>query len=203
MCVVSPEASGRSVHAYFEGLGVKSIGYLLPSLEEIASSEVGRPEPTGVGDFLVGAFDAWLDSARTGVRVQIFEAALRAFEGQPSGLAGVGGYKAEWITFASDGSVECGDPFGVCTYEKIKAPDPRVAMDLAEQNEFYRLQAKGGFLPTRGGCRGCDVASVCQGGFLVHRHDRAGGFDNPSRYCADLLQFYTHVALRRSEALSA
>lgn len=185
MCVISPKADGEATQAFFEALGVKRIGYLLPTVE------AGRPDGSGgYGRFLKGAFDAWLDSPREGVRVQFFEATLRALAGKPSGLAGIGGYRAAWISFTSQGAIESGDPFGLCSFGHVDG-EPRSAIMQAHANPFFRLQAQGGFVPAS--CAGCPVRDVCQGGFLAHRHDGAGGFDQPTYYCQDLLDFFTHV----------
>jgi uncharacterized protein len=197
MCVVSPEACGHTTQRFFEDLGIRRIGYLLPTMQS------GRPQGTGgYGRFLKGAFDAWLDSPYQGVRVQLFEAALRAHAGKPSGLAGVGGYRAAWISFTTDGAVEAGDPFGLCEFGRIEGP-PDVAIRAAQSNPFYRLQAQGGFIPRAGPCRDCAVRDICQGGFLAHRHDGHGGFDQPSYYCPDLYDFYSHIRGVMSELADA
>lgn len=187
MCVVSPDAGGAETQRFFEELGITRIGYLLPTVESGTP-----PGKGGYGRFLKDAFDAWINSPQDNVRVQIFDAALRACAGKPSGLAGVGGYHAEWISFTSEGGVEAGDPFGLCNFGHNDGP-PHKAIAEIQKNPFYRLQAQGGFVPSGAPCSDCDVRDICQGGFLVHRHDGKGGFDQPSYYCSDLLDFYTHV----------
>lgn len=189
MCVVSPFADGTATQIFFGNLGITRLGYLLPTAQSRPIVGTG-----GYGRFLKDAFDVWLDSKIDGVRVQFFEAAFRALAGKPSGLAGVGGYPAEWLSFTADGAVEAGDPFGLIYFSKIEGL-PTEAIRKAQDNPFYRLQATGGFVPNTGPCGECRVRSMCQGGFLAHRYDGAQGFDQPSYYCADLLEFYTHVQL--------
>ena len=42
-------------------------------------------------------------------------------------------------------------------------------------------------------CRSCDVVEICAGGYLPHRFSSAGGFDNPSVYCAALYSLIHHI----------
>ncbi|MCP4183700.1 MAG: radical SAM protein [Hyphomicrobiales bacterium] len=187
MCVVSPDADGATTQRFFEYLGIKRIGYILPTFEQGENLNSGK-----YGRFLKDAFDAWLESENDNVRVQFFDATLRAIAGKASGLAGIGGYKSEWITVAADGKIETGDPFGLCEFEKL-GTSPNDGIIKAQQNPFYRLQAEGGFIPTKGPCESCDVRDICQGGFLAHRHSDGGNFNKPSYYCDDLHLFFSHV----------
>jgi len=196
MCVIPSKSCGGEVQRFFENAGIKNIGYLLPAYERTSSYLPSREESSSYGEFLISAFDEWLDSPRDDVRVQFFDAAIRAIAGKPSGLAGVGGFPARWTVFRPDGSVEAGDPYGLYSYGCVKGKNPLDSIREAEENEFYRLQASGGFLPTKGDCNRCDLAHICQGGFLVHRFDKVHGFDSPSSYCGDLYRFYHHVLNR-------
>jgi uncharacterized protein len=42
-------------------------------------------------------------------------------------------------------------------------------------------------------CRECPIVRWCGGGYLPTRYRRGNGFDNPSYFCADMKQFFTHI----------
>lgn len=198
LAVISPGVDGGAVYRFFENLGIKRISFLIPAQnwkKPIFPSGSGK---TPIADYLIPAFDAWLASEKTKIRVYLFDATIRAIYGLHPGLALIGGTPAEWIVFTPDGSVEMGDCYGICDFKTVWRKDPLDAIRIAEQSELYRLQKTGGFIPSRGGCRECPVVEICKGGFLPHRYSNENGFDNPSYYCADLKKIFTHISSRVS-----
>ena len=42
-------------------------------------------------------------------------------------------------------------------------------------------------------CQACRLRDVCGGGYMPHRYHPFNGFNNPSVYCADLMQLLDHM----------
>jgi uncharacterized protein len=63
--------------------------------------------------------------------------------------------------------------------------------------------------PSPRACAGCPERSTCAGGYLPHRFSESDQFDNPSVWCADILELFAHarrllgVTPAETEALQA
>jgi len=196
LAVVQPDVMGDEVYSFFEQTGIKRISFLLPAQNHAAPVFPSDEKHTPVADYLIRAFDSWLNSSRQDVHVYLFEATIRAIYEKSEGIPVIGSPPAEWISFTPDGAVEAGDCYGICNAETVFRDDPLDAIHLCEQSEIYQLQKKGGTLPNALQCRECCYADICRGGFLPHRYSASNGYDNPSYYCHDLKRYFAHVIQR-------
>ncbi len=199
LMVLSPLASGIETFRYIDRLNIAMLGFIFPA-HNYEKTDAGYKQGA-YADFLISFFDAWFDS-HTDLRVHNFEAAIASAFGKPSSLAGIGNAAADIISFAPDGTVESGDSYGICEYERLEGISPRVGIALASLSNYSQQQSTGGTLPTSAACQCCSVADICGGGLLEHRYSVSRGFDNPSYYCHDLSRFYTHLRTRLREAIA-
>jgi uncharacterized protein len=195
LCVMNGTSDGAQVFHELEKMGFRSIGFIFPANNRKHPDVEYEPDSKPYGRFLVSAFDAWLGST-VNTRVHNFEATINAILGKPSSLAGVGDAIGDIVSVASDGSIEIGDSYGICEYERALFADPYDAVIAAAASQFSLLQRSRAEIPTVEPCRSCEFMYACRGGQLEHRYSVDRQYDNPSYYCSDLLLFYGHVAQR-------
>ncbi|MET9852279.1 FxsB family cyclophane-forming radical SAM/SPASM peptide maturase [Streptomyces sp. NPDC006450] len=128
------------------------------------------------------------------VPIRLFDALTAASRGEPSGSEAVGLRPVTLAVVDTDGSWEQADSLKTA-YAGAPATGMSVfthSLDslmshpgIAARNERHaELSAT---------CMACPVMRTCGGGLYAHRYSSAGGFDNPSVYCADLLVLATEV----------
>ncbi|MEV2269251.1 FxsB family cyclophane-forming radical SAM/SPASM peptide maturase [Nonomuraea africana] len=163
-----------------------------------------EPPPTGAGDWLTAVFDRWVADGRP-MAVRLFDSIESTSRGGPSFTEALGLEPSDLVVIETDGAYEQVDSLK-SAYDG--APETgldvfRHTLDDVAAHPGIRARQRGldGLAET---CRRCPVVDSCGGGLYPHRY-RAGGFDNPSVYCADLLQLITHVRgrLRRTHELTS
>ncbi|MFG2983410.1 FxsB family cyclophane-forming radical SAM/SPASM peptide maturase [Streptomyces sp. NPDC048258] len=133
------------------------------------------------------------------VPIRLFDALTAASRGEPSGSEAVGLRPVTLAVVDTDGSWEQADSLKTA-YAGAPATGMSVfthSLDslmshpgIAARNERHaELSAT---------CMACPVVRTCGGGLYAHRYSSAGGFDNPSVYCADLLVLATEVPAAQS-----
>jgi uncharacterized protein len=199
LSVVNPGFAGDEAYRHFRSLGIRSMDFLLPDItHDSKESFYGGRGPTPVADYLIPAFDAWLDEDDPQVEVRLFSNLLRGFLGDEPGSDAFGNPAMSYLIVDTDGAIEALDALRVCE-EGIAASGLNVLRqgfgDLAAGLPLVHRAVHEGFeLPQ--GCRGCPEREVCGGGHLPHRYSRARGFDNPSAWCADILKLFAHIRER-------
>ncbi|HVR96014.1 MAG TPA: radical SAM protein [Thermoanaerobaculia bacterium] len=199
LSVVNPGRSGAEAYRHFRSLGITSMDFLLPDVtHDSKESFYGGLGPTPVADFLIPAFDAWLEEDDPQVEVRLFNNLLRGFLGDEPGSDAFGNPLMSYLIVETDGAIEAMDALRVCQ-EGIAQSGLNVLehgfADLAAGMPLvYRAVHEGFELAPA--CRECPERDVCAGGHLPHRYSRARGFDNPSAWCADILKLFGHIRER-------
>ena len=160
--------------------------------------------------WLIAVFDRWYGSPRAQTRIRLFESIISRLLGGPSGTEAIGGDQSGIVVVETDGSYEQSDALKTTS-------DGGAATGLAVDAFSFDdvLAHLGVAAPVRlaAACRPCPVVRVCGGGLRAHRYREGGGelsregggelcregadlFDNPSVYCADLLELITHIGRR-------
>jgi uncharacterized protein len=199
LSVVNPGRSGAEAYRHFRSLGVTAMDFLLPDVtHDSKEAFYGGLGPTPVADFLIPAFDAWLDEDDPGVEVRLFCNLLRSFLGEEPGSDAFGNPLMNYLIVETDGAIEALDALRVCR-DGIAQSGLNVLEhgfgDLATALPLVYKAVHEGFelaVP----CRDCPEREVCGGGHLPHRYSRARGFDNPSVWCADILKLFAHIRER-------
>ena len=199
LAVINPGMSGHAAYAHVRALGVESMDFLLPDVSHDNKLRLyGDRGATPVADFLIAAFDAWMDEDDPAVSVRLFTEVVTYLLGGEMVSDTFGNPRMGYLIVDTDGSIEALDALRVCD-DGIARSGLNVREagfdDLAGGLPLVHRAVEQGF-PLPEACRFCPERELCGGGYLPHRYSRARGFDNPSVWCADILKFLAHVRAR-------
>jgi uncharacterized protein len=193
LSVIQPGADGLAIHRHFMELGAKQINYLFP---DFTHDTVGplrdRYGVTPCADYLLPILDDWWANGTMDTRITVVSEIARLILGGRGKLGMFGNVPYGFVFVESDGAIEGLDVLRVCG-EGSAATGLNVLRDgfeaLATLGGLHQAAMFEGIaLPTL--CAPCPEAETCAGGYLPHRFSRAGGFDNPSVWCEDILALF-------------
>jgi uncharacterized protein len=169
------------------------IDFLLPHATWDTPPMRPAGDPTPYARWLGRIFDRWEADGRP-TRIRLFESLLSAGKGGPSGTESVGLDPADLVVVETDGAWEQADSLKVA-FDGAPGTGLTVFSHTVDQVSVLpeiagRQLGLAGLCAT---CRACPVVRQCGGGLYAHRFRSVNGFDNPSAYCADLLEFIVHV----------
>ncbi|MFJ6786091.1 FxsB family cyclophane-forming radical SAM/SPASM peptide maturase [Streptomyces angustmyceticus] len=206
LCTVDITADPAEVHDSLRALDPPMVDFLLPHANWTSPPPAvpGQAGRTPYGDWLCTVFDRWWDGG-PGPRVRVFTEILGLLLGRPSSSEAVGLSPVVALVVDTDGAIEQVDSLK-SAYEGAAA----TGLDVF-RHSFDEALAHPGMAARRSGrdglaaqCRGCALVEVCGGGNYAHRYRAdAGGFTNPSVYCADLERLIRHIAARLDAAVAA
>ena len=172
------------VYRFLDEVGSEHLQFI-PIVERVADRSAGEhalagPSPSGeasvtewsvkpkaYGEFLCAVFDEWVRHDVGRIFVQLFDVALRAWAGLPSGLCRFDETCGAAMALEHNGDLYCCDHFVYPDYRLGNIMDEALG-DLsgsARQRAFG--DAKRDALPAC--CRECDVRFACNGGCPKHR----------------------------------
>jgi uncharacterized protein len=152
---------------------------------------------TPYGDWLNALFDHWYNASAQSVRIRLFEELIVALLGGRPVTESLGLAPMDFVVVETDGTLELQDALKVA-YEGAPATGLSLAthpFDAALKHPVVRAN-QSGIEDLSLTCRQCSIVTVCGGGHYAHRYRADTGFDNPSVYCADLIEFIAHVRRR-------
>ncbi|RWZ69076.1 FxsB family radical SAM/SPASM domain protein, partial [Streptomyces albidoflavus] len=161
----------------------------------------GAGAPAPYGDWLAAVFDLWWAAGRRETRVRLFEEAIAALLGLPTGSESLGLDPFTAVVVETDGSIE--------QVDSLKSAYPGAAATglTLGRNSFDDALTHPGVAARQSGpaalaadCRACPLLHACGGGHYAHRHRAGAGFRHPSVYCADQQRFLHHVAAALARA---
>ena len=199
LCVVNPEARGDVTYSHFRELGIEKMDFLFPDTTHDTKTEwYGSFGSTPVGDFLIQAFDAWMEEDNTDVKIRIFYNLLRSFMGAPPGSDAFGNPLLNYLIVNTDGAIEGTDALRVCGDELFKTGlnVQKHSFDDLEQSNSLLYQVSNNALTLSTKCKSCSEVSVCGGGHFPHRYKKSNGFENPSAWCEDIKKLFAHMRTR-------
>ncbi|KAB8196562.1 FxsB family radical SAM/SPASM domain protein [Nonomuraea phyllanthi] len=190
LCTVDVANDPIAVYEALAALRPPRIDFLLPYATWDAPPE--RHSETAYADWLITIFERWEADGRP-ASVRLFESIVRTTRGEPSLTEAVGLEPSTMIVIDTDGAYELVDSLKVA-YDGAPATGHDVfrhALDevAAHPGVLARQRGLEGLSAT---CRECPVVGSCGGGLYTHRF-RAGSFDHPSVYCADLFKLVSHI----------
>jgi len=199
LCVLNPWSSGREAYGHIRSLDVKRMDFLFPDVSHDNHAALyGMLPPLPVARYMNGVFDAWMEEDNPRVTVRFFRDLLQRLLGSRGVTDTFSSGRSGYVIVETDGEIEANDALRVCA-DGIARSSVNVVThgfdDLAQGRPLVHQAVTEGF-PLPQGCRSCPERDLCGGGYLPHRYSKARGFDNPSVWCADLLDIFSHVRTR-------
>ena len=148
-----------------------------------------------MADCLAPALDAWLTEDNPEVDVRFFSDMFRLILGDVAGTDAFGGGPMPYVIIETDGAIEANDALRVCE-EGLNRTGLNILRDgLADvfREPSLTRDLFAGAIPKPIACRACPEFKVCGGGYMPHRYSRARLFDNPSVWCGDILELFSHM----------
>jgi uncharacterized protein len=193
LSVIQLGNDGLRIHRHFLEMGAKSINYLFP---DFTHDTIGCIREiygaTPCADYLIPILENWWSEGSMDVRIGIFWHMSQLILGGESRIDALGNRPFRFVFIEANGDIEGLDVLRVCQ-EGMASTGLNVLRndftDIAGVSKLHRLAIFDGVpLPT--GCRTCPERMTCSGGWLPHRYSRAGGFDNPTIWCEDMLRLF-------------
>jgi uncharacterized protein len=186
------------VHRHFVSQGASSINYLLPDYTHDTIAPVHRQYgPHPCADYLVPIFDDWWSNSTLDLKIPLFWNITRLVLGGDSRMDVLGNRPFHFVFIESDGAIEGLDVLRICPGGTYSTGLNVLEHDFHAIREASALHSAVMFdgveLPTA--CRSCRERETCAGGYLPHRHSLSNGFDNPSVWCADILELFDHIRI--------
>ena len=146
-------------------------------------------------DWLCRAFNHWVNTpALSGIRVRLLQDALIAVLTEHSISEWFPAVPPGYLVVATDGAYEGLDSLKVVGSEgrilNLNVQDAAIADALMHPSIVMRASPQ----QLCDMCQQCAIVKWCNGGYLPTRYGLGRGFKNPSVYCADLKQFFSHIA---------
>lgn len=205
LTVINPGQSGLEIYRHIRSLGVKTMNFLLPDVT-YDSRRLFYPDfsATPISDYLIPIFDAWFDEDDPSVVIRIFNAIITALMGSSHNFEGIGNHCENYLVIDTDGNIQANDALKVCD-DGISESGLNVARHGFDDLHLglplvNRLVHEGLSLSPQ--CQACAERDVCGGGAVSTRYAKANGFDNPSVWCADMLELIGHIRARVGPGLS-
>jgi uncharacterized protein len=187
---------GLGTYEYFRALGVRRINFLLPDFtHDTKRGALPRAGSTPVADFLIPIAEKWCVTDWEGTDVAIFRQIAELILGGSSRTDQFGNNPLGIVFVESDGDIEgldflrvCGDGAAAIGVSVLRDDFEHIAMS----SELHGRAIFEGLRPPSG-CIDCPERETCGGGCLPHRFSLERGFDNPSIWCADILQLFAKM----------
>ncbi|MEO8191247.1 MAG: radical SAM protein [Acidobacteriota bacterium] len=193
LSVIPLNGDGLRTYEYFRSLGIRRINFLLPDYtHDTKRSAVADPRATPVADFLMPIVEKWCRQDWEETEIPLFRQIAELVLGGPSRWDQFGNGPMGIVCVEADGAIEGLDVLRVCG-DGMAAAGLSVLCDdferIAAASELHgRAIFEGISVPSD--CTGCPERDTCGGGYLPHRFSKERGFDNPSIWCADILQLF-------------
>ena len=204
LTVINPGQSGLEIYRHIRSLGVKNMNFLLPDVTH-DSRRLFYPNfgATPISDYLIPIFDDWFDEDDPNVVIRLFNAILTSLMGSWANFEGIGNHCENYLVIDTDGNIQANDALKVCddgisesglNVARHGFDDLHLGLPLVNHlvHEGLSLSAQ---------CQACAERDVCGGSSVTTRYAKANGFDNPSVWCADMLELIGHIRARVRPAL--
>lgn len=162
--------------------------------------------PISLGQWMVRAYDFWAsDDCMRGIKIAVFAEALRSMLHGKGSSDWFPGLPPNYLVVTPSGGYEGLDALKIngAYGRELNLSVRHHTIQHAVTHPFISLRGGEGALPV--GCRSCAINDWCCGGSYPSRYGNGRGFDNPSIYCSDMKQIFSHLgkALVSSDIESA
>ncbi len=188
LAVVDPATDPGTMYAFFKSVGAPSVDFLYrDGNHDILPVGKASASSTEYGRWMSGLLDLYLADDDP-PRIRILDDMLKLLLGGIARKEGVGLTDYGIFIVNTDGFVSKNDTLksaGIAAdqFERRWSILEHALHEVVSSPEFELYHAAQ--RATAPDCLTCPELAVCGGGMLTHRWSAAGGFDNPSVFCAD------------------
>lgn len=194
LSVINIKSDPKKTIKFFNKLSTKSLDLLEPdgNYENLPPYKSSF-ESTEYADWLIGAYDYWIENA-TEIKIRRFEEIIERLYGGHGQVEYFGVEPANLITVSTDGSYEAVDQIkgafngaenlGLNIFDNTI--DEVVKHDLIQQRLSGENQLSNK-------CLDCEYKFSCGGGYFPHRYSKDNLFKNPTIYCSDYKKLFKHI----------
>lgn len=183
---------------HFVSLGVYRFDILVPE------ANYDKKLHASIARYYKQLFDIWLDtySAR-GVNIRTARTFAIGSLGGDSHVESLGYGPLETCTLLTDGTLE---PLDVLRFAGFGHTASSInifehALQDVNRHALWQLAHHHSVnLPKI--CESCHLRDACGGGYMPNRYSSVNGYDNPSVYCEDYKEIFSHVWKRLNEKVS-
>jgi uncharacterized protein len=204
LSVLTLESNPTELYGFYKSLNIKQLDFLWPHhTYDFPPNNKGFGE-TPYADWWIELFDIWYnDEDYEKPNIRYLTQVIINILGLNTGFDMLGTATNDYLVIETDGSVETVDALKICgngfTKEGLHISQNSFedALDASLVKLYHEAHKS---LPIQ--CQQCSIVEICGGGFLPHRFSTERGFDNPSIYCADILNIIRHIQNRVIDNLS-
>jgi uncharacterized protein len=195
LCTIDPATDPIACYEALIAYRPPALDLLLPHANW--SDPPVRTGATPYAKWLIPVFDRWYSEPRREVAIRLFDDLLALILGGAGRSEQVGLSPVAVVVVETDGAIEQVDSLksayeGACATGLNVLADP---LDAAFTHPGV-VARQIGLKALCDTCRRCTFRDVCGGGHYAHRYRAADGFQNPSVYCADMLELISHIRTR-------
>jgi uncharacterized protein len=199
LSVVAPGASGESAYRLFRSMGILDIAFLMPdATHDTKRLQYARVPRGAIAQFLIDAFEAWMDEDDPEVSLRPVIGLIRAMYGGPQETDAFGSPPLNYAIVDTDGSVETIDTLRICgegvSHTGVSLLSDELDTLFADPGFVGQLFRDGPGVPVD--CVTCPEMETCAGGYLPHRYSRKHGFASRSVWCDEILLLLGHLRQR-------
>lgn len=197
IAVCDPESDPVETINHLVGdLGVRFCDVLMPDNNYVTSAP-------SIAEYYTKLFDHWYDKHfSSGVEVRILSDIVRGILGLESRTDSTGFGPLETVVVNTDGAIEPHDVLRIAGPAEVATGLNILVHEIADVEENGVWQAaKAASLDLHPRCQSCEFEIACGGGLLAQRWSPENAYNNPSVYCDDLYQIYSHVKQRLKNSI--
>lgn len=153
------------------------------------------PPPASIANYYKKLFDLWYESYSDKIDISTISSISKGLLNMSSSAGCVGYGPKTLITLLTDGSMEVDDTLRIAGNGSTATSINILTAELEDiQNDPLWQNVRHSTLNLPEVCQKCEFYKACGGGPIQTRWSKANGFNNPSVYCNDLKQIFSHAA---------
>jgi uncharacterized protein len=189
LAVCDPLSDPAKTCEYFiRDLGLRSFDILIPDANH-------ERTPLSIARYYQRLYDLWYDRyAEQGVDIRLMESITKGLLGAFSRSESIGYGPTSTATLLTDGSLEPLDVLRTAGYGFTSTTYDVFSNDLQDvENDPLYQEVMNASLTLAPECEACEYKFACGGGHIASRWSAANRFNNPSVYCSDFKEIFSHA----------
>ncbi len=189
VCVINTEETPQEVYNSFKELNADSVNFLIPDYTH-DNLPKKTSNHTSLGKWMIALFDIWIKD-KNRYKIPIFIGFLNRLMRIKENTRN----ESTVLIIESNGEIEAIDSLKACgnNFTKTSLNILKHNLDDIETSSLGKLYFSDYSSKLCYQCEQCPLKDICTGGRLVHRYSQKNGFNNPSIYCNDLIDFIAHI----------